>query len=151
VLGESREQCLGVSSPALWRNCYASDKFPHLSSQKICNHGRRRRTLPLIHGHLMIRLNEARKAKIRQQNLGRIYAAGSHLLTFGQYVIDGALASAFVQNSSYPKVIGLCGIVVLVSSLIKSALPSGGQGHRSLAKDEGTIRRLFGTPKIVWR
>jgi inactivated superfamily I helicase len=32
-------------------------------------------------------------------------------------VVGGVLASAFVQSSFSPKVIGLCGVIVLVSSL----------------------------------
>ncbi len=47
-----------------------------------------------------------------------IYTWASHLLTFGQYVIGGVLASAFMQNNLTPKVIGFSGVLVLCASLI---------------------------------
>jgi hypothetical protein len=42
-----------------------------------------------------------------------------HLLTFGQYVIGGVLASSFVQQALTPAAVGFLGVLVLLASLIK--------------------------------
>ena len=42
----------------------------------------------------------------------------SALLTIGQYIIGGLLASSFVQQSLRPDLVGVLGLLVLISSLI---------------------------------
>ena len=56
------------------------------------------------------------------------------LLTFGQYIIGGLLASSFVQNSVPAEVIGILGVLVLLSSLIR-------QRYRPDIKAVGAKRR----------
>jgi hypothetical protein len=65
------------------------------------------------------RLNEAKEAMDDQSGSARISKISDTLLTVGQYVIGGVLASSFVQESLSPKSVGLLGVLVLVASLVK--------------------------------
>jgi hypothetical protein len=65
------------------------------------------------------RLNEAKEAMDDQSGSARISRISDTLLTVGQYVIGGVLASSFVQESLSPKSVGLLGVLVLVASLVK--------------------------------
>lgn len=65
------------------------------------------------------RLPEAKNALDRQQSLATRYRFADATLIFGQYIIGGVLASSFIQQSLNPQIIGLMGVLVLVSSLIR--------------------------------
>jgi hypothetical protein len=65
------------------------------------------------------RLIEAKEAMDDQSVSARISKISDTLLTVGQYVIGGVLASSFVQESLSPKSVGLLGVLVLVASLVK--------------------------------
>ena len=73
-------------------------------------------------GHAMrqvlVRLDEAREMQRRQYSLATVSIWSARLLTFGQYVIGGVLASSFVQQKTSPEVIGVFGVLVLLASLI---------------------------------
>jgi hypothetical protein len=64
------------------------------------------------------RLEDAKLALERQKAVARTNRWTSGLLTFGQYVIGGLLASSFVQQSLSKELVGALGVLVLVSSLI---------------------------------
>jgi hypothetical protein len=65
------------------------------------------------------RLQEAKDERSTQRGTAKMYAWSAHLLTFGQYIIGGVLASSFVQQTLSANIIGLFGVLVLLSSLIK--------------------------------
>ncbi|MFL6527935.1 MAG: hypothetical protein ACJ8IQ_07555 [Chthoniobacterales bacterium] len=64
------------------------------------------------------RLQDARDALERQQRLASANRWTSRLLTFGQYIIGGLLASSFVQQALSREFVGVLGLLVLVSSLL---------------------------------
>jgi hypothetical protein len=64
------------------------------------------------------RLDEARDMLRRQQSMAKSNRWISTSLTVGQYIIGGLLASSFLQQSLSPNVVGLLGLLVLVSSLL---------------------------------
>jgi len=65
------------------------------------------------------RLDEAKQAMTSGRSSERIARISSNLLTVGQYIIGGVLASSFVQESLSPKAVGLLGVLVLIASLVK--------------------------------
>ncbi len=69
--------------------------------------------------HLVTRLEEAEREKDDQENIERVNTCSANLLTFGQYIVGGVLASSFVQQSLTPNIIGLLGLLVLLSSIVK--------------------------------
>jgi hypothetical protein len=64
------------------------------------------------------RLPQVRDALKRQEAIVKWNGRASASLTFGQYIIGGLLASAFVQQSLTAQVVGSLGVLVLVSSLV---------------------------------
>jgi hypothetical protein len=64
------------------------------------------------------RLKEVQAALARQQSVARTNRWMSRLLTVGQYIIGGLLASSFVQQSLSREMVGALGLLVLISSLI---------------------------------
>jgi hypothetical protein len=64
------------------------------------------------------RLEEVRAALSRQQFLAATNRWVNRLLTVGQYIIGGLLASSFVQQSLSREMVGALGLLVLISSLI---------------------------------
>jgi hypothetical protein len=64
------------------------------------------------------RLDEARDMLRRQQSIAKSNRWISTSLTVGQYIIGGLLASSFLQQSLSSNVVGLLGLLVLVSSLL---------------------------------
>jgi len=64
------------------------------------------------------RLQETRDALKRQESIAQRNQWASSLLTFGQYIIGGILASSFVQESLSRPLVGSLGLLVLLSSLI---------------------------------
>jgi hypothetical protein len=69
--------------------------------------------------HAVIRLNDARAARTKEQSSARVSRILSGSLTFAQVVIGGVLASSFVQESLPPKTVGIFGVLVLIASLVK--------------------------------
>jgi len=65
------------------------------------------------------RLAEAHKEIERQLRLGSTHRIASLLLTSAQFLVGGLLASSFVQQSLDKSVIGMLGLLVLTSSLIR--------------------------------
>ena len=64
------------------------------------------------------RVHDVQTALLRQQSLARANRWMSGLLTVGQYIIGGLLASSFVQQSLSREMVGGMGLLVLLSSLI---------------------------------
>ena len=64
------------------------------------------------------RLEEVKTALSRQQSLATANRWMNRLLTVGQYIIGGLLASSFVQQSLSREMVGALGLLVLISSLI---------------------------------
>jgi hypothetical protein len=69
--------------------------------------------------HVRKRIEEAVRAMVQQNGVARTNSWADHLLTFGQYVIGGVLASSFVQQSLTQSIVGFLGVLVLIASLIK--------------------------------
>lgn len=69
--------------------------------------------------HVFVRINDASVARTRS----RVTAAGakwaSNLLISGQYVVGAALTTSFIQKELSPNLIGLFGVIVVVSSAVK--------------------------------
>jgi hypothetical protein len=68
---------------------------------------------------ILVRLNEVTLAVRAQEGTAKAARISNILLTVGQYVIGGVLASSFVQESLSPKWVGLLGVLVLIASLVK--------------------------------
>lgn len=106
-----------------------SDALLHL----LAPEPRLRRALA-ARSQLLTRLDEARAARLKEQNAARVYTFASHALTFGQYVIGGVLASSFVQEALSPKIVGVFGVLVLIASLIKQ------QYHPDVSAKQASIK-----------
>jgi hypothetical protein len=65
------------------------------------------------------RINEANQALNGQKSVAWWSSFASVLLTVGQYIVGGLLASSFVQNSLTPRLIGVLGLIVLFASISK--------------------------------
>lgn len=88
------------------------------------------------------RLADTRRALDRQESLAKWNSRAAASLTFGQYIVGGVLASSFVQESLTPQVVGLLGVLVLISSLIHQRYRPDLQGKRGQTK--GTSTSSFG-------
>ena len=93
--------------------------------------------LPNVHAELpqMARVSEIKEALGRQEWIARSMGFTNGLLLFGQVVIGGILASAFVQDQMTKPITGLLGLLVLMSSLIH-------QQVRPDIKQRGSRRRV---------
>jgi len=67
----------------------------------------------------LARIEEAKDAFRSQTSSAKWSKVSGNLLTVGQYIIGGLLASSFVQESLSPKLVGSLGLLVLLASLIK--------------------------------
>jgi hypothetical protein len=67
----------------------------------------------------LARIQEAREALHKQLSAEKWSRISGNLLTVGQYIIGGLLASSFVQESLSPKLVGFLGVLVLLASLLK--------------------------------
>jgi nanoRNase/pAp phosphatase (c-di-AMP/oligoRNAs hydrolase) len=65
------------------------------------------------------RLEEARQALKRQVALAKAHRVGGGMLTFGQFIVGGLLASSFLQEQTSKTLIGILGLLVLASSIIR--------------------------------
>jgi len=91
------------------------------------------------------RIFETRQELVRQQQLVRIHRLAGWLLTFGQFVIGGLLASSFVQQSLSKELIGGLGLLVLVSSLLRQHYQpevEAGAARRRVAKLKNVLREV---------
>src|SRR5438067_5525827 len=61
------------------------------------------------------RLREAKLELKRQESIARWNGRADGSLVFGQYIIGGVLASSFIQQSLSPQLIGVLGVLVLLS------------------------------------
>jgi hypothetical protein len=68
------------------------------------------------------RLNEARRELRSQRRKATVQKMASVLLTTGQYIVGGLLASSFIQETVSKQLGGGLGVVVLVSSLFRQHL-----------------------------
>jgi hypothetical protein len=73
----------------------------------------------IARSRVITRLQEARSERLSQLSIRKWSSVSSHFLTISQYVIGGALASSFVQETLSPKWVGGLGVLVLVASLFK--------------------------------
>lgn len=64
------------------------------------------------------RLPQIRDALMWQESIAKWNGRASGSLVFGQYIIGGVLASSFVQESLTAQIVGLLGVLVLMSSLV---------------------------------
>jgi hypothetical protein len=65
------------------------------------------------------RLQETKQALKQQYTLARAHRIGGGLLTFGQFIVGGLLASSFVLEQTSKSLIGMLGLLVLASSIIR--------------------------------
>ena len=65
------------------------------------------------------RLYELKELLQHQQFISRLNGRADLSLIFGQYIIGALLASSFIQESVPDNVLGILGVLVLVSSLIR--------------------------------
>jgi chromosome segregation ATPase len=73
----------------------------------------------VAHSRVVSRIEEARRAMDEQKASAKAATISSNLLTTGQYIIGGVLASSFVQEALSPKWVGALGVLVLIASLVK--------------------------------
>ena len=64
------------------------------------------------------RVLEAKEELKRQESISRWQGRAATSLTFSQYIIGGVLATSFIQENLNQDMVGLLGLLVLVSSLI---------------------------------
>jgi hypothetical protein len=92
--------------------------------------------------HVLRRIEEAEQAMVKQNVVARTNRWADHLLTFGQYVIGGVLASSFVQQSLSPAIVGFLGVLVLIASLIKQQFHPDASA-RDATQKVGKLRALI--------
>jgi len=92
--------------------------------------------------HAERRLGEAKLEVERQDGIAWRNQLASSLLTFGQYIIGGALASSFIQDSLSKPIIGTLGVLVLLSSLIH-------QRYRPDIKVRGAKERIYKLRSLI--
>jgi hypothetical protein len=68
---------------------------------------------------LSIRFTEVREVLGKQEIVSRAYRFASSVLTFGQFIVGGLLATSFLQESLSKSLVGGLGLLVLVSSLVR--------------------------------
>jgi hypothetical protein len=68
---------------------------------------------------LSIRFREVREEFQRQKRVAMVNHLASSILTFGQFIIGGLLATSFLQENLSKSVIGVIGLLVLTSSLVR--------------------------------
>lgn len=90
------------------------------------------------------RMNEIREALQHQKFIEQRNKWASSLLTFGQYVIGGILASSFIQQSLAQETVGFLGVFVLLSSIIH-------QRYRPDIKVRGAKERIFKLRVLIRR
>ncbi len=88
------------------------------------------------------RLNEARELLQRQESSAKWNSRAAGSLVFGQYVVGGVLATSFVQQSLSTQVVGLLGVLVLISSLIH-------QTYRPDVQSRGARERVMRLRKLI--
>src|SRR4051812_19736336 len=81
-----------------------------------------------------VRIREVKDAIDRQEGVARWSGRTSALLLFSQVVIGGVLATSFAQSELDKRIVGVLGVLVLVSSLIH-------QQFRPDLKQRGARRR----------
>ena len=69
--------------------------------------------------NVSIRLREVREELKRQKRIATINRYASSILTFGQFIIGGLLATSFLQENLSKPIVGLLGLLVLSSSLVR--------------------------------
>ena len=73
----------------------------------------------ITRGLVLVRINEAIKARSEQLGTAKWSKVSSNSLIVAQYIIGGVLATSFVQESLKTKWIGAMGVVVLIASLFR--------------------------------
>ena len=73
----------------------------------------------IARGRAISRLDEASKAMFSHKGSARIARIASILLTVGQYIIGGVLASSFLKDSPHKEAVVILGVLVLISALVK--------------------------------
>ena len=73
----------------------------------------------LARQQVLVRIRDARQARLKQQSLARWSRWSANSLTFGQYVIGGVMATSFVQKALSPEIVGVFGVLVVAASLLK--------------------------------
>jgi hypothetical protein len=68
---------------------------------------------------LSIRFREVREEFQRQKRVAAVNRLASSILTFGQFIIGGLLATSFLQENLSKPVVGILGLLVLTSSLVR--------------------------------
>jgi len=80
------------------------------------------------------RLTDIRVELEMQEVLAKWNSKADGLLIFGQYIIGGVLASSFIQQSLSANFIGLLGVLVLFSSLVRQKFRSDIKAEAAKAK-----------------
>jgi len=88
------------------------------------------------------RLHEAKSELLRQEGLATWQGRAARTLTFSQYIIGGGLATSFIQETLSPRLVGLMGLLVLVSSLLHQHFRPDLQ-QRAAKERAVSIRRLI--------
>jgi hypothetical protein len=68
---------------------------------------------------VLARLAEAKDVLRQQYALAKTHRLSGGSLTFGQFIVGGLLASSFVQDQTSKTLIGVLGLLVLASSIIR--------------------------------
>jgi hypothetical protein len=83
------------------------------------NGKKRRRQHAAEPDSLARRIQEVRKEIARQVSLASVHQLAGWLLTFGQFIVGGLLASSFLQQALSKELVGTLGLFVLASSLVR--------------------------------
>jgi hypothetical protein len=68
---------------------------------------------------LKVRFQDVKKELRRQRSLATVYRIADTLLTIGQFIVGGLLASSFLQEKLPREMVGFLGLIVLGSSLLR--------------------------------
>ena len=75
--------------------------------------------LQIAEKHTNRRLSDIRNQQRQQRRLAATYKLASNSLVFGQYVIGGAMTTSFMQKQLSSETVGIFGLLVLISSIIR--------------------------------
>ncbi|WP_351008821.1 hypothetical protein [Shewanella sp. S1-58-MNA-CIBAN-0166] len=68
--------------------------------------------------YLENRINELKRYLKEQQNIAKRNQISGNLLTIGQYIVGGLLATSFIQEQMSSVMVGILGLIVLFSSTV---------------------------------
>lgn len=109
------------------------------------NSAKKLKDLPDSELERSIRLDELRSRLEIDELYAKRFKALANSLVFGQYIVGGILATAFIQQNFSPNFVGIFGVIVLSSSLINQRFKPqyiASRANERAFKARSAIRRI---------